>query len=105
MEKNDSPLESNKAYGEMPWVFFHRHVTNYLPFLDRRIRLPTYDLLGPTCAKHTGTQQKRIRLFPKGERNTLLRGKCPQGHRLLCQCLSNRHRTQIKEQKTLKNGS
>lgn len=63
MEKNDSPLESNKAYGEMLWVFFHRHVTNYLPFLDRRIRLPTYDLLGPTCAKHTELNKKELDYF------------------------------------------
>lgn len=44
----------------MPWVFFHRHMTNYFPVLDRSIRLPIYDLLAPTCAKHTGTQQKEL---------------------------------------------
>ena len=47
-------------------------------FLNRRVRLLIYDLLEPTCTKHTRTQQKRIRLFSKGKRNTGLRGKCPR---------------------------
>lgn len=33
MEKSDSPLETTRAYGEIPRVFFHRHMTNRLPFL------------------------------------------------------------------------
>ena len=67
-------------------------------------RLPIYELLELTGTKHTGTQQRRIRLFSKGERNACLGGDV-QGTQVFCLCLSDRQRRDIKEQKILKNGS
>lgn len=83
MEKNYSPLESNKVYGEMPWVFFHRHMTNYFPVLDRSIRLPIYDLLALTCAKHTGAQQKELDSL-LNEKEIQLQETIPTGTQILC---------------------
>ena len=69
-------------------------------FLNRRVRLLIYDLLEPTCTKHTGTQQKRIRLFSKGEKKYRSQGEMSKEHRYyVCVC-----QTGIGE-RTLKNDS